>query len=366
MSSERDTQAFTQELFTYWIPRLAADGVDVNDVLTVRARVTGWTDWPAAWAEIGDDYRALAAARAADGHHVSGGEALVRASLAYHCGQVVAFHAPEEKADLQARKVAAFREAAPLLTPPAERLEISYDGLSLPGYLRVPAGVSTPVACVLLVPGLDSTKEDFTTIADMCARRGLASFAFDGPGQGEVRAAAPLAEGYEGCIAAAFEAIARRPEIDETRIGTLGRSLGGYYVVRAAAAEPRIAATVVFGGCYDLGDWPNMPPLIRDGFRHATGAASEDEARQLMGLATLDDCIDDVQTPVLVVHGKHDAILHWSQATRIAEALPGRATLMMDEDGVHCCHNHAFEYRTAMADWLAATLGTYSNSANDS
>ena len=46
------------------------------------------------------------------------------------------------------------------------------------------------------------------------------------------------------------------------------------------------------------------------------------------------------------------------EATRIAEALPSRATLMMDDDGVHCCHNHAFEYRTAMADWLAATLGT--------
>jgi 2,6-dihydroxypseudooxynicotine hydrolase len=358
MTGEADTQAFTQELFEYWIPRLAADGVDVNDVLTVRARVSGWTDWPSAWADIGDGYRALAADRSAIGHDLSAGEALVRASLAYHCGQVVAFHAPEEKAELQARKVAAFRDAAPLLTPPAERIEVAYEGITLPGYLRLPAGTDGRMACVLLVPGLDSTKEDFTTIADMCARRRLATFAFDGPGQGEVRASAPLAEGYEGCIAAVFEAIAQRPEIDQARIGTLGRSLGGYYVVRAAAADPRIAATVVFGGCYDLGDWPNMPPLIRDGFRHATGAADEDEARGLMGAASLDDCIDQVQTPVLVVHGRRDGIFHWSQATRIAEALPGRATLMMDDDGVHCCHNHAFEYRTAMADWLAAMLAS--------
>jgi 2,6-dihydroxypseudooxynicotine hydrolase len=357
MAGETDAQAFTQELFEYWIPRLAADGVDVNDVLTVRARVTGWADWPAAWADIGDDYRALAATRLADGNGVSAGEALVRASLAYHCGQVVAFHAPAEKADLQARKVAAFREAAPLLTPPAEPIEVAFDGLRLPGYLRVPQGAGRPAACVLLVPGLDSTKEDFTTIADMCARRGLASFAFDGPGQGEVRASAPLAEGYEACIAAVFEAIAQRPEIDQARIGTLGRSLGGHYVVRAAAADPRIAATVVFGGNYDLSDWPDMPPLIRDGFRHATGGASEEEARALMGPASLDDCIGEVQTPVLVVHGRRDAIFNWQQATRIADALPGRVTLMMDDDGVHCCHNHAFQYRTAMADWLAATLG---------
>ncbi|MFT5180433.1 MAG: 2,6-dihydroxypseudooxynicotine hydrolase [Alphaproteobacteria bacterium] len=356
MAAETEKDAFTAELFEYWIPRLAADGVDVNDVLTVRNRVAGWADWPATWGEIGDDYRALAATRLADGHGLSAGEALVRASLAYHCGQVVAFHAPVEKADLQARKVAAFREAAPLLTPPAERIEVAFGELKLPGFLRVPAGANGPVACVLLVPGLDSTKEDFTTIADMCARRGLASFAFDGPGQGEVREAAPLAEGYEDCIAAVFEAIAQRPEIDAARIGTLGRSLGGYYVVRAAAADPRIAATVVFGGAYDLSDFPNMPVLIRDGFRHATGGASEDEALALMGAATLDDCIAQVQTPVLVVHGKRDGIFHWSQATRIADALSGHATLMMDEDGVHCCHNHAFQYRTAMADWLAAVL----------
>jgi 2,6-dihydroxypseudooxynicotine hydrolase len=356
MAGESDKDSFTTELFNYWIPRLAADGVDMNDVLAVRARVTGWADWPATWAEIGDDYRALAATRLTNGYGLSAGEALVRASLAYHCGQVVAFHAPAEKADLQARKVAAFREAAPLLTPPAERIEIPFGDLKLPGFLRVPTGVGAPVACALLVPGLDSTKEDFTTIADMCARRGLASFAFDGPGQGEVRDAAPLADGYEECILAAFEAIAQRPEIDGARIGTLGRSLGGLYVVRAAAAEPRIAATVVFGGAYDLSDFPDMPVLIRDGFRHATGGATEDEAMALMGAATLEDCIAQVQTPVLVVHGKRDAIFPWQQATRIVDALPGRATLMMDEDGVHCCHNHAFQYRTAMADWLAAML----------
>ena len=83
---------------------------------------------------------------------------------------------------------------------------------------------------------------------------------------------------------------------------------------------------------------------------------AQDVALDRGNTATLEDCIDKVQTPVLVVHGKRDAIFSWQQATRIVDALPGRATLMMDEDGVHCCHNHSFQYRTAMADWLAAML----------
>jgi 2,6-dihydroxypseudooxynicotine hydrolase len=355
MPADAAKTTFGDDVIQYWIPRLVADGGDANDALAVRAKVSGWDDWPATWAGVGDGHRKVAAERLAAGHKVSAGEALVRASICYHFGQVVAFHIPTVKADLQAKKVAAYREAAPYLVPPAERIEIRFGKIALPGYLRLPPGKG-PHACALLVPGLDSTKEDFSTTAEMCARRGLAAFAFDGPGQGEVRATALLAEGYEAYISAVFEAIAKRPEIDPKRIGVVGRSLGGFYILRAAAAESRIAAAVVFGGAYDLSDWPNMPPLIRAGFQYATGSSSEDEARTRMGSASLDDCIGRVRCPVLVVHGRRDSIFRWQQATRIAESLGSRAKLLMDDDGVHCCHNHAFQYRTAIADWLSERL----------
>ncbi len=350
------TDTFTDEVFNYWIPRLVADGVDANDIVGVRARVHGWPEWPEAWAQAGDAHRALAARRLAAGHRLTAGEALVRASLCYHVGQVVAFQVPARKLELQAMKVAAFREAAPLLAPPAERIEIAFGGAHLPGYLRLPVGARPPLACALLVPGLDSTKEDFISVSEMCVRRGLAAFTFDGPGQGEFRAAKKLAHGYEAAIAAVVAHLRTRPEIDPDRIGLLGRSLGGFYVIRAAAADPRIAAVVSFGGTFDLADWPNMPASIRGGFVWATDSADEAQARAKMEPATLADCAAQVRAPVLVVHGRRDAIFHWTQATRTAEALPN-STLLMDDDGVHCCHNHAFEYRTAMADWLSTALG---------
>lgn len=344
------------EVLRYWIPRLVADGGDPNDALAVRSRAATWDEWPTAWAELGDGYVDLGNTRQGRGHGLSAAAAFVRAAICYHFAQVVAFHLPDVKTDLQGRKTAAFRDAAPLMSPPAERLDIPFGDTSLPGYLRLPANVDGPVPCVLLVPGLDSTKEDFATIMEMAVQRGLAAFAFDGPGQGEVHPRILLGPRYEDCIVAAFAAMADRPEIDSARIGTLGRSLGGIYVVKAAAAEPRIKATVVFGGAWDLSDWPTMPPLIRDGFVWATGADDEADALARLPDATLDDCISGVETPVLVVHGRNDAIFKAHQAERVAAALPGRATLWMDEDGVHCCHNHAFEYRTGMVDWLAETL----------
>ena len=72
--------------------------------------------------------------------------------------------------------------------------------------------------------------------------------------------------------------------------------------------------------------------------------------------ATLDDCIAEVRSPVFVVHGRHDAIFKAAQAERIAAALPDHGTLWMVEDGVHCCHNRAFEVRTGMVDWLVERL----------
>ena len=166
---------------------------------------------------------------------------------------------------------------------------------------------------MILVPGLDSTKEDFITLSEMCARLGLASFAFDGPGQGEVHS-------------------------------------------RAAALEPRVKALAVFGGTFDLGDWDTMPKTIIDGFLWATGSKTIADARARMGPATLSDCISDVACPTLIVHGKRDGIFHYSQAERMAKVIGDQAELVIEENGVHCCHNYGFRYRTMMIDWMTRTL----------
>jgi len=356
MTTATGQPSFDDEIFEYWIPRLVADGVDANDIQSVRPKITNWDDWPVAWSAVADQHYSLAHDRLSNGSLVTAGEAFVRASLCYHVGQVVAGHAPDLKRKLQKQKEAAFREAAPHLLPPAERIEIRHEDHVLPGYLRLSAAAENAQPCVILVPGLDSTKEDFFSISEMCVKRGLASFAYDGPGQGEVRDKALLKEGYERSILSVYNEIESRPEIDAQRIGLLGRSLGGYYILRAASLNARVKALAVFGGCYDLGDWETMPKTILDGFLWTTDSATYDEARTKMGSATLDDCIANVLCPTLIVHGKRDAIFHYKQAQRIADSLGDLAEWHIETNGVHCCHNLGFQYRTLMADWMARTL----------
>ncbi len=90
-------------------------------------------------------------------------------------------------------------------------------------------------------------------------------------------------------MTAALDAVAGRPDLDGDRIGAVGVSLGGHYVVRAAAFEPRIKALAGISGPFDFAaSWESMPDLTRETIRHHTGAADDADARRRAGALTLE------------------------------------------------------------------------------
>jgi dipeptidyl aminopeptidase/acylaminoacyl peptidase len=127
----------------------------------------------------------------------------------------------------------------PYLDPPGERIEIAFDGAKLYGILRLPKG-QAPHTAVILVPGLDSTKEEFRSTEALFLERGIATFSVDGPGQGEAEYAFALRADWEVPERAIVDALILRDEIDAARIAVRGVSLGGYYVPRFASGDDRI------------------------------------------------------------------------------------------------------------------------------
>src|SRR5262245_20564347 len=93
----------------------------------------------------------------AAGRTVTAGQAFLRAALYYHTGQSVYFADVDAKRHVQERQAAAYRKAMSYLRPPAEQLEIPFEGIRFVGNLRLPDG-ARPAPCVLLTPGADSTK----------------------------------------------------------------------------------------------------------------------------------------------------------------------------------------------------------------
>jgi alpha-beta hydrolase superfamily lysophospholipase len=330
-----------------WAPRFVSQGIDFNDFARTTGRVETWDEWLPAWVETGDEHRALAEEAESLGRSVSAGEAWVRAALAYHFAKFVWIVDVERNHEVTRKAADALYAAHRHLDPSAERVKVPLEGASLVGNLR--GSRETPL--VLLLPGLDSTKEEFFHWEEVFLRRGLATFSFDGPGQGESGFETHIRSDYEVAVSAALDVLAW-----PAPVGAAGLSLGGYYAPRAAAGEPRIRAVAGLSGPFDFGAcWDGLPDLTRETFRHHSGAADEDDALAKAHELTLAAVIGRLEQPALLVTGKLDRIIPWEQTERIAREAPnGRFVLY--EHGNHVCNNIPYRYRPLVADWLAGEL----------
>ena len=337
----------------HWAARFVANGTSYPDFQATMARITRWDDWCREWGRTGQHYEQVAEAAEAAGRLVTAGEAWRRAALCWHWGKFVFTDHPAEQRAAHERTVACFRRGTGTLSPPAELVRVPYAGTTLAAYLRVPPG-RPPV--VIMIPGLDSVKEELQATAEYLLARGLAVIAVDGPGQGETEYELPIEPAYERVTTAVADYLKGRDDIDPDRMGVFGVSLGGYYAARSAAWEPRVRAAVALAGPYRWDqDWDLLPVQTRTTFQHRSGAASPAEARERAAALTLEDAAARIACPLLVAAGGQDRLVPPSHAERLAREAP-HAELMLIPDGSHGLTNHAFESRSAMADWLAARL----------
>jgi dienelactone hydrolase len=339
----------------HWAPRFIANGTDYVDFLATLSRITSWDDWCREWGVTAAGYEVIAERAERKDQRLTAAGAWRRAGLCWHWGKFLFSEHPDEQRAAHERAVACYARGAWALDPPAERVEIPYQGTRLAAYLRVPAG-QRPAPAVLMIPGLDSVKEELQATAEYLLERGLATLAVDGPGQGEAEYELSIEPAYERVVTACFDWLQARAEIDAERLGVFGVSLGGYYAARAAAFEPRARATVALAGPYNFdGGWDGLPVLTRAAFQRRSGAATPEEARRRAAALTLDGASRRITRPLLIAFGRQDRLISYRHAERLAAEAPG-AELVMFDDGNHGLTNHVYESRALMADWLAERL----------
>ncbi|HMB46737.1 MAG TPA: alpha/beta fold hydrolase [Afifellaceae bacterium] len=338
------------EVAGHWLPRMEVAGIPSATAKAVMEAAGTWTNWCRAWSEEGERHRAFAEEALAAGHRLTAGEGFARAALFNHFAQFMFFDDLQQKADASARKVSLFRQAAPLLDPPGEALEVPFENDVLRGFLRVPANGTGHA--IILIPGSDSTKEEFPALESHFLRRGIATFSLDGPGQGEGRAFGPLRADFGPALAAVAENLRARPDLSG-KLALVGMAFGGYLALRAAGAVGDLSGIVSINGFHDLGAmWPSFPPVYRDNMRFGLGAETAEEAEANAAPFTLagappPDC------PVLVLHGALDRIFPPIEAERQAEWAGSRAECTIFPDGNHVCNNIPWLYRPMAADWIA-------------
>lgn len=340
--------------------RMTADGIPYPDIEQAEGAASSgeaasWFDF---WMAKADHYERIGTEAVEAGQALTGGRWLWHASLSAHYAQFMWFHDPLRREAGQRRKADLYMVAAPHLDPPAERVEIPFEGAVIPGYLRLPRSTAGPHPCAIVIGGLESTKEESFLFENLCLRRGLATFAFDGPGQGELFFDVKLVPDFERYVSAVIDHLVQRPEIDGSRLGVLGRSLGGHYAPKAAAHDQRLRACCCWGACFDMSDFDRMPPHTQDGFAYVTGIEDGHEARAYLQQALdLAPVANEIRCPVYVLHGRHDVIFSTDQVAKLEAGVTNAPLeIVLEEHGDHCCHNMGHLVRPAMADWLAAQL----------
>jgi pimeloyl-ACP methyl ester carboxylesterase len=344
-----------QAAIEHWAPRFTTMGVDYNDFVRTTRRIDRWEDWLDAWSVLAEEHLELAGEAERAGHGRSAGEAYLHAALCLHFGKFVwVLDAAAHRAATE-RAIVALGRAHAHLDPTAERIEAPLDGALLAGNLRRPPGARR-APLVLLIPGLDSTKEEFFHWENAFLVRGMATLSMDGPGQGESGFELPIRADYEVAVAAMLDAVDGRGDVDLDRVGAAGVSLGGYYAPRAAAFEPRIRAVAAISGPYDFGElWDGLPPLTREAFVVKSAARDESEGRSRARELTLRDVASRVTQPALYVTGRLDRIVPWQQTERAARETPN-GSFVLYEHGSHVCSNVPYRYRPLVADWMLEQL----------
>jgi len=341
----------------HWAPRMVANGIDYNDFVATTARVGRWVDWCGAWMETAAVHERLAVEAEARGSAVSAAEARVRASMCHHFGKFVFFEDIDAYRKAQLGTINNYRAALAHLDPPAERVEIPYAGTRLPAYLRLPEGLDRPPV-VIIISGLDSVKEEMHTFEPLFLRRGIATLSFDGPGQGEAERL-PIEPAFEKPVAAVAEWLSQRGDLDGSRIGAVGVSLGGYYAARAAAYVERLTCAVSVGGPYNIGEvFASTPAVTQQAIMNRSHAPTLAAAAEVARALTLQDAARRIKRPFLVVFGQKDRLIPFTQAERlIAEVPHPDKQLVLYPEGNHVCNNMPYAYRPLVADWVATRLG---------
>jgi dienelactone hydrolase len=340
-----------------WEPRLVANGVDPSDYRRVVGGLETWDQWYGAWMALGRTHEDLARDAESARLAVTAGEAYYRAALAYHFAVFSWTEHLDEYTRGHERCVGCYAHALPSLDPPGERVEFPLETVPIAAYLRRPAGAGParpPV--VLFLSGLDSVKEEHATFERFFLRRGLATLTLDGPGQGETWYRMKMRVDWEVTAAAAIDYLLGRDDVDGTRVGVCGVSLGGYLAPRCAAFEPRLRAVASCGGLHSLEEGRLHRGLHLARWLHIWGARDPSDLAARSRGATLADCAGRITAPLLVVHGAQDNLIPPDDAYRTYERAAGPKRWVLYPDGNHVCNNIVYKYRPLVADFMAEHL----------
>jgi alpha-beta hydrolase superfamily lysophospholipase len=326
------------------------------------------------WGALGDKLVSLGETAEAAGHRLSASDKFLRATGYYMTAERMQSRHYAPRWTMYQTMLATMMRGVETGSLGWERVEIPYEGTSFPG-IFIPGQGEGPRPTMVFCNGLDSVKEMIAlSLRDTFSRRGISVLAIDHPGVGEALRlkglnAIPDTERWAG---AAVDFLETRSDVDTTRIGMMGWSLGGYYAPRAACYEKRFKLCVAWGANHNWGELQkrrlanegeNPVPHYWDHVMWVWGRETLEDFMELMPQVTLNGHMQNMTVPFLVVHGANDRqipIEYAHQSYDQAVNSPDRELRFFTdlEGGVeHVSADNMEPVRSYIADWIADRFG---------
>jgi dienelactone hydrolase len=329
-----------------------------------RLRPFDLESWVTEWTRVAAKNEQLAEKFADQGLKVSANEYYLRASNFY---REACWPQPESDSHMlptYKKMRETFDKAWQLTRPPFERVQISYEGKSIEGYFRKPNGpAGKKFPTVIAFQGADTMAEaTILGIAGAYITRGMAYLAVDLPGQGGSLRLKDLhlPPDTERVGKILIDYLETRADVDASRIGMQGISMGGYGTPRVASAEKRLKAALMMSGSYNLQqDLFDYYPPIQERMRWIIGARDLGDARKKLAEYTLEGKAGRIECPMLIGYSKDDRIMDPQGAYRLYEAAVHSKRDMVEGTG-HTQASNAGGPRDlrppVLADWTAKQL----------
>jgi hypothetical protein len=375
-------------------------GADIGEVLATIApiRPKDHEGWFTAWAALGERIAAAAESSAARGHRISAARAYLRAAN-YYATAVNALSALDEGTDRLLPVFRAHRACWEGFVAnnrwPVERVDIPYEGTSMPGWFFRPGPTDAVRPTLVVNLGSDEAISGaWGQATEGGLERGYNVLMFEGPGQQSMlfERDIPFRQDWEKVLTPVVDFLLARDDVDADKLTLYGVSQAGYWVPRALAFEHRFAAAIADGGVVDMArSWhQNIPHVLLSAYLKGDKERFDKElelAFRLPGTHTgkmtwnfrsrpygvsgysagldavaqydLTDVAGQITTPLYIVETDGDQFFA-GQSAELAALVPGStlARFTQEEGASYHCQPLAREItEQRMFDWMDEQIG---------
>jgi len=343
---------------------LCTVGMDASaDIRRLRQRVKKFDDISRECARVAAKRETMAKEAEERGHLITARDNYFTAAAFYTMAQGPIHEDDNESNPLYSEKKNKCYDKFIKYAPrPVERVEIPFEGESLPGLLHLPSKNSKKVPCIVHLGGMDMFKEMFNPVyGDKLLERGMAVLAFDGPGQNEARITRKICVTSDNFVHAgkgAMDFLIKRPEIDSEKIGVVGVSMGSFWSIQIAAHDPRYKAAAGFYVCHEPGMntiFNLACPIFKDRYMWMAGYEDEKKFDEFAKTLSLEGLGAKVKCPVLIVAGEDDELSPIQNSYRLYDEIQAPKNIVVFKGEFHGVSDN-WDVKAMIADWLKDRL----------